>query len=88
MSDMQNLVVETVILNFSIGTGFCFVFDRIGLELFTYFYNDYPDDMKENLSADASSCPLDIGTNISKGPLHIFNEYTTTQSFDYALIIH
>ncbi len=37
----QRLVGETVVCPFS-GTGFCGVFDAMGLELFTYLYEDYP----------------------------------------------
>jgi len=43
MEQLQRLIGETVILNYS-GTGFCSVFDSMGLELFTYFYEDHPQD--------------------------------------------
>jgi len=46
MQEMQSKVGETVIMNFS-WTGFCSVYDSMGLELFTYFYLDYPDEMTE-----------------------------------------
>lgn len=41
MLELQQLVGDTVILNYS-GTGFCSAFDGMGLELFSYFYEDYP----------------------------------------------
>lgn len=39
--ELQALVGETVILNYS-HTGFCSAFDSIGLELFVYLCQDYP----------------------------------------------
>ncbi len=39
--DLQSMVGDTVILNYS-WTGFCDVFDSMGLEIFVYFYEDYP----------------------------------------------
>jgi Uroporphyrinogen-III decarboxylase len=47
MADLQRKVGETVVIDFSIGTGFCSIFDSMGLELYTYFYMDYPDDLEE-----------------------------------------
>jgi len=41
MTGLQRLVGGTVICNFSF-TNFCSVFNDMGLELFTYFYEDYP----------------------------------------------
>lgn len=48
MLELQRLVGETVILNYS-GTGFCGVFDSMGLELFVYFYEDHPQDFLDFL---------------------------------------
>ncbi len=39
---LQGRIGGTVILNFS-ATWFCFVFDRMGLEIFSYFVSDYPE---------------------------------------------
>jgi len=50
MTDIQRRIGETVILNFS-QTGFCDVFDKMGLELFCYFNDDYPDDLAEYMDA-------------------------------------
>ena len=44
MLDLQARVGETVILNYSM-TGLCSIYDRMGLELFSYFYSDYPNEM-------------------------------------------
>ena len=42
MLDLQGKIGDTVILNYTM-TGLCSVFDKMGLELFTYFYADDPD---------------------------------------------
>lgn len=42
MLNLQQIVGDTVIIDFSIGTGFCTVFDKMGLELYTFFSLDYP----------------------------------------------
>jgi uroporphyrinogen decarboxylase len=42
-NEIQALIGDTVFIDFSINTGFCTVFDRMGLELYTYFSYDYPD---------------------------------------------
>jgi hypothetical protein len=44
MLSLQQKIGDTVILNFS-QTGFCSVFDSMGLELFTFFYLYYPEVM-------------------------------------------
>lgn len=46
MLDTQAKIGETVLLNFSF-TGFCNVFDKMGLELYTYFFMDYPEVLDE-----------------------------------------
>jgi len=46
MLELQAKVGETVILNYS-GTGFCSIFDSMGLEIFTFFQLEYPEALKE-----------------------------------------
>ncbi len=46
MLEWQSRIGETVILNFSC-TGFCNVYDSMGLEIFTFFQLDYPDVLEE-----------------------------------------
>ncbi len=46
MLGLQYKIGDTVILNYST-TGMCSVFDAMGLELFTYFYLEYPEAMIE-----------------------------------------
>ncbi|MFH1007034.1 MAG: uroporphyrinogen decarboxylase family protein [Candidatus Latescibacterota bacterium] len=50
--DLQRKVGETVLWPFS-ATGFCGVFDAMGLELFSYFYADYPDVMHAFMEVSA-----------------------------------
>ena len=42
MTDLQSRIGDTAILNYS-HTGFCGVFDAMGLEIFTFFQQDYPE---------------------------------------------
>lgn len=46
MTELQSRLGETVILNYS-NTGFCHVFDRMGLEIFTFFAQDNPGVLEE-----------------------------------------
>lgn len=50
MSDMQKIVGETVIIDCST-TGMCSAFDLMGLEIFTFFYYDYPEVMTAYMEA-------------------------------------
>ena len=47
MHGLQALVGETVVIDYSIGTGFCDVFDKMGLEIYTFFQLEYPDILSE-----------------------------------------
>ena len=46
MTGLQEKIGETVILNFSC-TGMCEVYDAMGLEIFTFFFAEYPEVMDE-----------------------------------------
>lgn len=46
MLDLQSRIGETVILNYS-HTGFCSVFDAMGLEIHTFFQAEYPEVLQE-----------------------------------------
>lgn len=46
MLSIQQKIGDTVLLNYS-QTGFCSVFDSMGLEIFTFFYINYPEVMQE-----------------------------------------
>jgi len=53
MLDLQARLGETVILNYST-TGFCGVFDSMGLEIYTYFCADYPEVLQEYLDVSVA----------------------------------
>jgi uroporphyrinogen-III decarboxylase len=53
MCDIQQRIGETVILNYSF-TGFCGVFDAMGLEIFTFFMEEYADVMAEHIEASTA----------------------------------
>ena len=53
MHELQGKIGDTVILNYS-HTGFCNVFDAMGLELFSFFQADHPDLLKQNLELSAA----------------------------------
>ena len=53
MGDLQSKIGETVILAYSM-TGFCSVFDRMGLELFSYFIQDWPHAMTDFMEASTA----------------------------------
>ena len=53
MAALQEKIGATAICDFSM-TGFCGVFDAMGLELFSYFVNDYPDVMAEYMRESTS----------------------------------
>ncbi|MBN1835647.1 MAG: hypothetical protein JW820_07345 [Spirochaetales bacterium] len=48
MGELQRRVGESVIIDFSF-TGFCDLFDAMGLEIFTFFSRDYPSLLQEYL---------------------------------------
>lgn len=50
MLNLQSKIGGTVILNFSM-TGFCDVFDRMGLEIYTFFQLEYPDVLHDYMKA-------------------------------------
>jgi len=53
MTDLQQRIGDTVILNYS-WTGFCAVFDAMGLEIFTFFMEEYADAMSEHMEASTA----------------------------------
>ena len=42
MRNQQSLVGETIVINFR-GTGLCYLWSAMGLEIFSFFYHDYPE---------------------------------------------
>jgi len=60
MGFQQNLAGETVIIDFSVGTGFCGVFDKMGLEIYTFFQLEYPDILTEFMEASTANAILKV----------------------------
>ncbi len=54
MLETQARIGETVILNFSF-TRFCEVYDKMGLDLYTYFFMDYPEVLDEFMAASVQA---------------------------------
>lgn len=81
MLDLQSKVGETVIIDYSIGTGMCSVFDSMGLELFTYFYFDYPEDMTEfmDISVENSVRRIHAVADIELSPVVLIAEDFSTK---------
>ncbi len=53
MRELQRKIGDTVILGFS-GTGFCTVFDHMGLEIYTFFQLSYPEVLKEYMEVSTA----------------------------------
>jgi hypothetical protein len=51
MQGIQALIGETVFIDFSIGTGFCDCWYKLGLELFSYLYAEEPGLVREYMEA-------------------------------------
>jgi len=81
MKELQSYVDDTVIIDFSIGTGFCSIFDRMGLELYTYFYMDHPDDLTEfmEISTENAVKKVSAGGNIELSPVVLIAEDFSTK---------
>jgi uroporphyrinogen decarboxylase len=60
MRQQQKLTGETVVMDYSIGTGFCYVFDMMGLEIFTFFQTEYPDVLHEAMELSTAHALLKI----------------------------
>lgn len=52
--DLQKLVGETVIIDFSF-TGFCDLFDAMGLEIFTFFSLEFPDLLQDYMEVSIAN---------------------------------
>ena len=81
MKDLQRLVGETVIIDYSIGTGFCEVFDRMGLEIYTFFQLEYPDVLTEfmELSTENAMNKVKAAADIELSPVVLIAEDFSTK---------
>ncbi len=80
LTSQQALIGETVICAFS-GTGFCDVFDCMGLEIFTFFMEEYPDDLTEymELSTQAAVNHANAAADINLTPVILIPEDFATK---------
>lgn len=80
MLDMQSRLGGAVLCNFS-GTGFCGVFDAMGLELFTYFSMDYPDVLAEfmKLSTQHELARIHAVADVELSPVILIPEDFSTK---------
>jgi hypothetical protein len=51
MTGLQALVGETVVIDFSFGTGFCDCWSKLGLEIFSYLYAEDPQVIQDYIAA-------------------------------------
>jgi hypothetical protein len=81
MKGIQALIGDTVHIDFSIGTGFCAVFDAMGLEIYTFFYYDYPDILQKymEVSAEIAVAKADASADRSLSPVVMIAEDFSTK---------
>lgn len=60
MQRQQALVGETVVIDFSINTGFCDVYDKMGLEIYTFFQLEFPDMLTEFMELSTANAIMKV----------------------------
>jgi hypothetical protein len=77
---LQRLVGETVIIDFSF-TGFCDLFDAMGLEIFVFFAREYPPLLREYLEVSIANelARVDAVADASLSPLILIPEDIATK---------
>lgn len=80
MHSLQEKIGDTVILNFST-TGFCSVFDNMGLEIYTFFALDYPEVLAEfmDVSIEAELRRVHAVANRNLSPVILIPEDFSTK---------
>ncbi|MHC4562206.1 MAG: uroporphyrinogen decarboxylase family protein [Planctomycetota bacterium] len=78
--DIQSKIDGAVLCNFSM-TGFCGVFDAMGLELFTYFSMDYPDVLADymRLSTEHELARVHAVADVELSPVILIPEDFSTK---------
>jgi hypothetical protein len=78
--DLQDKVGETVIIDFSF-TGFCDLFDAMGLEIFTFFSKDFPELLKSymDLATENECHRVDAIADTELSPLILIPEDVATK---------
>ena len=81
-SGIQEMIGETVFIDYSIGTGFCDVFDKMGLEIYTFFSFEYPDTLLDYMEISAANAEAKVrvcgGSDLSPVVL-IAEDFSTKQ---------
>jgi hypothetical protein len=77
---LQHLVGETVIVDFSF-TGFCDLFDAMGLEIFVFFAREYPQLLREYLEVSIANelARVQVVADASLSPLILIPEDIATK---------
>ena len=93
MIEQQSYVGDTVMIDWSIMTGFCEIFDKMGLEIFSFFYMEYPDVMRRymELSAEYSCRKVIAAGDNSLSPVVLIAEDFCTKNgpiFSPELLYH
>lgn len=87
MRPMKSLAGETVIIDIT-GTGFCDVYDRMGLEIFSFFQLEYPDIFEEymEVSTELSICKANTSVHAEFTPaVLIAEDFATKQGPIFSL---
>ena len=81
MNGIQALIGDTVHIDYSIGTGFCTVFDSMGLENYTFFSYEYPDVLQEymEICCEISVAKVDASADRSLSPVILIAEDFSTK---------
>ena len=78
---VQAIVGETVFIDYSINTGFCDVYDRMGLEIFAFFQLEYPEVLAEfmELSTTNAVNKADAAADAALSPVVLIAEDFATK---------
>jgi hypothetical protein len=81
MQEQQRLVGETVVIDHSISTGFCDIYDRMGLEIYTFFSAEYPDTLLEymELSTENAVNKANAAADLTLSPVVLIAEDFSTK---------
>ena len=76
MQGLQRLVGETVIVDFSIQTGFCYCWSRLGLDCFIYLYQEHPQVVSDYIRTytDCELCRLHAIADRALSPVVLIAE--------------
>ena len=81
VQSIQSLIGETVFMDYSIGTGFCYIFDSMGLDIYSFFQLEYPEVLAEamEVSTELAVKKINAGTDVSLSPVVLLAEDFATK---------